>query len=69
MTADATGASSADRRLPDAARGGHGDAFRRLDGAHAVEINSFVAPTTRGPDRERFAADVFGRFGLPHELA
>jgi RNA polymerase sigma-70 factor, ECF subfamily len=40
-----------------------------LDGALAVEVTSFVAPTTHGPDRERFGADVFGAFGLPRRLA
>jgi RNA polymerase sigma-70 factor (ECF subfamily) len=36
-----------------------------LDGGEVAEITSFVAPHTRGPARERFAADVFERFGLP----
>jgi RNA polymerase sigma-70 factor, ECF subfamily len=36
-----------------------------LDGGEVAEITSFVAPLTRGPARERFAADVFERFGLP----
>jgi RNA polymerase sigma-70 factor (ECF subfamily) len=36
-----------------------------LDGTRATEITSFVTPHTRGPARERFAADVFKRFGLP----
>jgi RNA polymerase sigma-70 factor, ECF subfamily len=39
-----------------------------LDGAIATEVTSFVTPYTRGPARERFAADVLGRFGLPHRL-
>ena len=29
---------------------------------------SFVTPYTRGPARERFAADIFERFGLPDRL-
>ena len=29
---------------------------------------SFVTPYTRGPARERFAADIFERFGLPDGL-
>jgi RNA polymerase sigma-70 factor, ECF subfamily len=36
-----------------------------LAGNEVTEITAFVAPYTRGPARERFAADVFGRFGLP----
>jgi RNA polymerase sigma-70 factor, ECF subfamily len=36
-----------------------------LDGPRATEVTSFVTPHTRGPARERFAADVLGRFGLP----
>jgi hypothetical protein len=39
-----------------------------LRGTEATEVTSFVAPYTRGPARERFAADVFGRFGLPDGL-
>jgi len=39
-----------------------------LEGTQATDITSFVAPQTRGPDRERFAAEVFDRFGLPHQL-
>jgi RNA polymerase sigma-70 factor (ECF subfamily) len=39
-----------------------------LEGTEATEINSFVAPYMRGLARERFAADVFGRFGLPDRL-
>jgi RNA polymerase sigma-70 factor, ECF subfamily len=39
-----------------------------LEGARATDITSFVTPQTRGPDRERFAAEVFGRFGLPDKL-
>jgi RNA polymerase sigma-70 factor, ECF subfamily len=39
-----------------------------LDGTRAAEVTSFVTPHTRGPARERFAADVFGRFGLPDRL-
>jgi RNA polymerase sigma-70 factor, ECF subfamily len=39
-----------------------------LEGAKAVQITAFVTPYTRGPARERFAADVFGRFGLPDRL-
>ena len=36
-----------------------------LEGTRATEVTSFVTPYTRGPARERFAADVFERFGLP----
>jgi RNA polymerase sigma-70 factor, ECF subfamily len=36
-----------------------------LADTEVTEITAFVAPYTRGPARERFAADVFGRFGLP----
>ncbi len=39
-----------------------------LDGARATEVTSFVTPYTRGPARERFAADVLQRFGLPTSL-
>jgi RNA polymerase sigma-70 factor, ECF subfamily len=39
-----------------------------LDGAHATEVTSFVTPYMRGPARERFAADVLQRFGLPASL-
>jgi RNA polymerase sigma-70 factor, ECF subfamily len=39
-----------------------------LDGARATEITSFVPPSSRGPARERFAADVLKRFGLPASL-
>jgi RNA polymerase sigma-70 factor (ECF subfamily) len=39
-----------------------------LDGAEATEVTAFVTPYTRGPARERFAADVFGRFGVPARL-
>jgi len=39
-----------------------------LEGARATEVTSFVTPYTRGPARERFAADVFERFGLPDRL-
>jgi RNA polymerase sigma-70 factor (ECF subfamily) len=39
-----------------------------LEGTQATEVTSFVTPYTRGPDRERFAADVFERFGLPDRL-
>jgi RNA polymerase sigma-70 factor (ECF subfamily) len=40
-----------------------------LDGTWATEVTSFVTPYTRGPARERFAADVLQRFGLPDRLA
>jgi RNA polymerase sigma-70 factor, ECF subfamily len=36
-----------------------------LDGEELTEVTSFVTPYTRGPARERFAADVLARFGLP----
>ena len=39
-----------------------------LEGTRATEVTSFVTPYTRGPARERFAADVFERFGLPDRL-
>jgi RNA polymerase sigma-70 factor (ECF subfamily) len=39
-----------------------------LDGTRATEVTSFVTPYTRGPARERFAADVFRRFGLADRL-
>ena len=39
-----------------------------LGGTEATEITSFVTPYTRGPARERFAIDVFARFGLPDRL-
>jgi RNA polymerase sigma-70 factor (ECF subfamily) len=39
-----------------------------LDGMRATEVTSFVTPYTRGPTRERFAADVLERFGLPDRL-
>jgi RNA polymerase sigma-70 factor (ECF subfamily) len=39
-----------------------------LDGARATEVTSFVTPHSRGPARERFAADVLQRFGLPTSL-
>jgi RNA polymerase sigma-70 factor, ECF subfamily len=39
-----------------------------LEGTQATEVTSFVTPYTRGPARERFAADVFERFGLPDRL-
>jgi RNA polymerase sigma-70 factor, ECF subfamily len=39
-----------------------------LAGTEAMEITAFVTPYTRGPARERFAADVFGRFGMPDRL-
>jgi RNA polymerase sigma-70 factor (ECF subfamily) len=39
-----------------------------LDGMRAREVTAFVTPYVRGPARERFAADVFGRFGLPDRL-
>jgi RNA polymerase sigma-70 factor, ECF subfamily len=37
-------------------------------GALATEVTSFVTPYTGGPARERFAADVLERFGLPDRL-
>ena len=36
-----------------------------LDGTRATEVTSFVTPYTWGRAREKFAAEVFGRFGLP----
>lgn len=40
-----------------------------LDGARATEVTSFVTAYTRGPARDRFAADVLRRLGLPDRLA
>jgi RNA polymerase sigma-70 factor (ECF subfamily) len=39
-----------------------------LDGPRATDVTSFVTPHSRGPARDRFAADVLERFGLPHRL-
>jgi RNA polymerase sigma-70 factor, ECF subfamily len=39
-----------------------------LDGPIVTEITSFVTPSTRGPARERFAAEVFERFGMPGHI-
>jgi RNA polymerase sigma-70 factor (ECF subfamily) len=39
-----------------------------LAGTQATDITSFVTPQTSGPDRERFAAEVVERFGLPDHL-
>jgi RNA polymerase sigma-70 factor, ECF subfamily len=39
-----------------------------LDGTRATEVTSFVTPYVHGPARERFAADVLGRLGLPDRL-
>ena len=39
-----------------------------LEGARATDVTCFVTPATHGPARERFAADVFKRFGLPDRL-
>jgi RNA polymerase sigma-70 factor, ECF subfamily len=39
-----------------------------LTGTAATQITAFVTPHTHGPARERYAADVFGRFGLPTRL-
>ncbi|MQA76293.1 MAG: sigma-70 family RNA polymerase sigma factor [Solirubrobacterales bacterium] len=39
-----------------------------LEGTRASEVTSFVTPYTRGPARERFAAEVFERLGLPDRL-
>ena len=39
-----------------------------LRGARVQEITAFVTPATRGPARERFAADVIDRFDLPDRL-
>ena len=39
-----------------------------LEGTLATDITSFVAPQTSGPERERFATDVFDRFGLPRQV-
>jgi hypothetical protein len=33
-------------------------------GAEATQITAFVTPSTRGPARERYAAEVFARFAL-----
>jgi RNA polymerase sigma-70 factor, ECF subfamily len=39
-----------------------------LEGELVTDITSFVTPYTRGPARERFAVDVFERFGLPAHI-
>jgi RNA polymerase sigma-70 factor, ECF subfamily len=39
-----------------------------LDGARVTAITAFVTPITSGPARERFAVDVFDRFGLPDHV-
>jgi RNA polymerase sigma-70 factor, ECF subfamily len=39
-----------------------------LDGSRVTEVTAFVSPHTRGPTRERFAADALGRFSLPERL-
>jgi RNA polymerase sigma-70 factor (ECF subfamily) len=39
-----------------------------LQGTETTKITAFVSPYTRGPARERYAADVFGRFDLPGRL-
>jgi hypothetical protein len=39
-----------------------------LEGALVMEVTVFVTPETHGPARERFAADVFKRFGMPDRL-
>jgi RNA polymerase sigma-70 factor, ECF subfamily len=39
-----------------------------MAGREAVQVTAFVAPLTEGLARERYAADVFGRFGLPDRL-
>ena len=39
-----------------------------LDGTQIAEVTSFVTPETRGPARDRFAAEVFARFGLPDRV-
>jgi hypothetical protein len=36
-----------------------------LYGRRVTEITALLTPATRGPGRERFAADRFKRFGLP----
>jgi RNA polymerase sigma-70 factor (ECF subfamily) len=39
-----------------------------LDGTQIAEVTSFVTPEARGAARDRFAAEVFSRFGLPDRL-
>jgi RNA polymerase sigma-70 factor (ECF subfamily) len=39
-----------------------------LAGAEARQITAFVTPYTRGPARERYATELFGRFGLPDRI-
>jgi RNA polymerase sigma-70 factor, ECF subfamily len=39
-----------------------------LQGNQVAAITAFVSPLTRGPARERYATDVFGRFDLPDRL-
>ncbi len=40
-----------------------------LEGTEATEVTSFVTPLTHGPARKAFAADVFGRLGLPEAVS
>jgi RNA polymerase sigma-70 factor (ECF subfamily) len=40
-----------------------------LAGSEATQITAFVAPSPRGPVRERYAAEVSARFALPAWLA
>ncbi len=39
-----------------------------VEGTKLTEVTAFVTPYTAGPARDRFAADVFGRFGLPERI-
>jgi RNA polymerase sigma-70 factor, ECF subfamily len=39
-----------------------------LESTHVTQVTSFVAPHTHRSARERFAADVLARFGLPDKL-
>jgi RNA polymerase sigma-70 factor (ECF subfamily) len=39
-----------------------------LDGTTASEVTSFVTPSTRSAARDRFAAEVLERFGLPRRV-
>jgi hypothetical protein len=39
-----------------------------MDGPRATEVTLIVTSYTRGPARERFAAEVLKRFGLPDRI-
>jgi hypothetical protein len=39
-----------------------------LEGTRVKAVTASVTPTTRGHERERFATEVFERFGIPQRL-